>query len=168
MSVAPPLEFSRPLALDRVGAAMFEVAVTATPEECAALAVRLGVPELRAFTCRFRLRRGDVGRITAEGELRARLVRECVVTLDAFEAKQTEAFRVVFVPAGGESDDEDPESDDEIPYSGAAIDLGEMAAEQLALVLDPYPHKPGASLPPEAQEPLESPFAALVRPRDRS
>jgi uncharacterized metal-binding protein YceD (DUF177 family) len=167
MSVPPP-EFSRPLALDRVGAAMFEIEVTAAAEECAALAVRLGIPDVHALSCRFRLRRGDAGRIAAEAELRARLVRECVVTLDPFETTQDEAFRVVFVPAGTETDDEDPESDDEIPYTGAAIDLGEAAAEQLALSLDPYPHKPGASLPPEAQEPLDSPFAALARPRDAS
>ncbi len=158
-----PPEFSRPLALDRVGATVFAIEVTATEAECAALAVRLGVPELHAFGCRFRLRRGESGRIGAEGELRARLARECVLSLDLFETEQAEPFRVIFVPAGTQNDDPDPESDDEIPYDGAAIDLGEAAAEQLALVLDPYPHKPGATLPPEAQEPLESPFAALAR-----
>lgn len=165
---APPPEFSRPLALDRVGAAVFEAEVTATPEECAALALRLGIPALCGFSCRFRLRRGDAGRIAAEAELRAQMVRECVVSLDDFETEQIEAFRVAFVPAGAETDDADPESDDEIGYTGAAVDLGEAAAEQLALSLDPYPHKPGASLPPEAREPLESPFAALARPRGRS
>jgi uncharacterized metal-binding protein YceD (DUF177 family) len=156
-------EFSRPLALDRVGPAMLAIDVTATEAECSALAGRLGVPELHALACRFRLRRVGSGRIAAEGDLRARLVRECVLSLDLFETEQTEAFRVIFVPAGTEDDDPDPESDDEIPYEGAAIDLGETAAEQLALVLDPYPHKPGAALPPDAQEPLDSPFAALAR-----
>ena len=160
--IVPP-EFSRPLALDRVGAAMFAMEVTATEAECAALAVRLGVPALRAFSCRFHLRRGKSGRIAAEAEFHAALVRECVLSLDLFETEQTEAFRVIFVPAGTEDDDPDPESDDEIPYEGAAIDLGETAAEQLALVLDPYPHKPGAELPPEVQEKLDSPFAALTR-----
>jgi uncharacterized metal-binding protein YceD (DUF177 family) len=157
------LEFSRPLALDRVGTALFVIEVTATDAECAALALRLGVPALRAYSCRFSLRRGQSGRIAADAELRARLVRECVLSLDLFETEQAEAFRLSFVPAGTENDDDDPESDDEIPYEGAAIDLGETAAEQLALVLDPYPHKPGATLPPEVQEPLESPFAALAR-----
>lgn len=160
--IVPP-EFSRPLALDRVGAAMFAIEVTAAEAECAALALRLGVPALKAFSCRFHLRRGQSGRIAAEAEFHAALVRECVLSLDLFETEQTEAFRLSFVPAGTENDDDDPESEDEIPYEGAAIDLGETAAEQLALVLDPYPHKPGATLPPEVQEPLESPFAALAR-----
>ena len=160
-------EFSRPVAVDRLGAKPFEVEVTATPDECAALARRLAIPAVLALSCRFRLRRGDVGRIAAEAELRARVVRECVVTLDEFEADVAEAFRLVFVPAGTE-DDDDPESDDEIPYDGGAIDLGEAAAEQLALALDPYPHKPGAELPAEAQGAPESPFAVLGRRRQRN
>jgi uncharacterized metal-binding protein YceD (DUF177 family) len=163
---SPPPEFPRPFALDRLGAAPFEIEVTATAEECAALALRLGIPAVDAFSCRFRLHRGEAGRIAAEADLRARLVRECVVSLDPFDTDVAEAFRVVFVPEGRESADDDPESDDEIPYAGSAIDLGEAAAEQLALTLDPYPHKPGATLPPEVQEPLDSPFAALSRRRD--
>jgi uncharacterized metal-binding protein YceD (DUF177 family) len=165
MTVAPPPEFYRPLALDRLGAAALDVEVTATPAECAALALRLGIPAVHAFSCRFHLRRVEAGRIAAEAALSARLVRDCVITLDPFETDVAETFRFVFVPAGTETDDDDPESDDEIPYAGVAIDLGEAAAEQLALALDPYPHQPGAELPAEAQEPLESPFAALARPR---
>ena len=140
--------------------------MSADADECFALALRLGIPALHQLVCRYRLRRGEAGRIAAEATLRARLVRDCVVTLDPFETEVEEEFRVVFVPEGRESDDGDPESDDEIPYNSAAIDLGEAAAEQLALTLDPYPHKPGAELPAEAQESLESPFADLARHRD--
>jgi uncharacterized metal-binding protein YceD (DUF177 family) len=162
MSDAP--EFSRPFPLDRVGAGWTETAVTATEAECSALAVRLGVPALAALTCRFRLRRDAPDRVLAEATLVAKLTRECVITLDLFEAEQVEAFTVIFVPAGQENDD-DPESIDELPYEGSAIDLGEAAAEQLALALDPYPHKPGATLPDEAEAPSASPFAALARRR---
>ena len=41
------------------------------------------------------------------------------------------------------------------------IDLGEAAAEQLALALDPYPRAPGAVLEME-EEPEAAPFAALA------
>lgn len=163
---APPPEFSRPFALDRLGAADIEVEVAADADECFALALRLGIPAVHALACRFRLRRGEAGRIEAEATLRVRLVRECVVTLDPFETDVDEPFSVVFVPEGFESDDDDPECVDEIAYTGAAIDLGEAAAEQLALTLDPYPRKPGASIPAEAQEPLDSPFAGLARHRN--
>lgn len=156
-------ELHRPLAVDRVGAGVHEQTVVATDEECTALALRLGVPAVHALQCRFRLRRGERGRIDAEARLIARMVRECVVSLEPFEVEMTEDFRVAFVPSGQESDDADPEREDEIGYEGGAIDLGEAAAEQLALDLDPYPHKPGETLPEAASEPLESPFAALAR-----
>jgi hypothetical protein len=163
MTILP--EFSRPLALDRLGAAPHEAEVIASEAECAALSVRLGIPALLSFAARFRLHRAGAGRIEAEATLHARLVRECVVTLEPFETEQTEAFRIAFVPAGTEACDDDPESVDEVPYEGVALDLGEAATEELALTLDPYPRSPDATLPPEAQEPLESPFAGLGRKR---
>ena len=90
-----------------------------------------------------------------------------MVTLDEFPQEIGEDFAVRFVPAGTESD-EDPESEDEIPYESGLIDLGEATIEQLALALDPYPRKPGAALPEEAEPEDESPFAALARLRDRA
>jgi uncharacterized metal-binding protein YceD (DUF177 family) len=158
--IAP--EFSRVLPVERIGAGL-EQTVAATTEECAALAARLGVAAVRSLVCRFRLRREPEGRFPAAASLTAVLVRDCVVTLEPFEAAVAETFSVVFVPAGSEDDGTDPESDDEIPYAGGAIDLGEAAAEQLALTLDPYPRKPGAALPEAEAEPPLSPFAALAR-----
>jgi uncharacterized metal-binding protein YceD (DUF177 family) len=111
----------------------------------------------------FRLRRLTADCILAEGRLRARVVQTCVVSLDDFTAEIDEHFRVRFVPAGQESDDPDPEADDEIGYTAGALDLGEAAAEQLALVLDPYPRAPGAELPEVESDGQEHPFAALRR-----
>jgi uncharacterized metal-binding protein YceD (DUF177 family) len=161
--VTVPPEFSRLLPVERIGAAGFEQDVAATPDECAALAIRLGIPAVLSLSCRFHLKRAPEARFPAEANLRATLVRECVVTLEPFETEVADAFQVVFVPAGTEDDDVDPESADEIPYPGGAIDLGEAAAEQLALTLDPYPHRPGATLPNTGAEPPESPFSVLAR-----
>ncbi len=149
------------------------VTVTASPAECAAIALRLGIVAVLALECRFTLRRGDDarrGEIVAEGDLRARVVQDCVVTLEPFEAPAGETFCVHFVSAGTEIDDVDPEADDEIPYEGDLVDLGEAAVEQLALALDPYPRGPEAgpieALSPDADGPdIASPFAALARRR---
>ena len=119
----------------------------ASPAECDALARRLGLPAIRALTCRFRLRPQAGGAIAATGTLRARVVQVCVATLEEFAATVAEEFAVRFVPAGTEQDDPDPESVDEIPFSGGRLDLGEAAAEQLALALDPYPRKPDTGAP---------------------
>ncbi len=140
-------ELHRPLALVEIGASGLECTVEADPAECAALAARLDVPAVLSLCCRFHLARAADRAIVAQGRLLARVVRICVVSLDEFETDVTEDFRVCFVPAGTEADPADPEADDEIPFTGGAIDLGEAAAQQLALALDPYPRKPGAELP---------------------
>ena len=159
----PPPEFQRLLAIDRIGPGGLDDTVRADAAECAALALRLGVPALPSLECAFRLTAGPAGFVHAVGRLRARVDRICVVTLDAFETAVDEAFSLDFVPAGHESEEIDPESDDEVPYEGGAIDLGEAAAEQLALVLDPYPRKPGVTLPEDDAAQADSPFAALSR-----
>ena len=102
----------------------------------------------------------------ATGRLEAELVQVCVVSLEDFASRLTEEFSLRFVPEGRENFDDDPAAVDEIAYAGI-IDLGEVAAEQLALALDPYPRKPGETLPEldaEADEMPEKPhpFAALA------
>lgn len=163
-------ELHRPTATDRIPMTGTTLEVTAANDELKAIAARLNIPSVGRLTCRFVLTRPLAtgtrrreGEIVAEGVMRASLIRECVVSLEPFPVRIEEKFRVRFVPAGSESDDEDPESDDELVYEGADIDLGEALVEQLALSLDPYPRKPGAVLPPEASDAEDSPFAALGR-----
>jgi uncharacterized metal-binding protein YceD (DUF177 family) len=158
-------ELHRPILLDRIGPNGLDFIVEATPAECVALTTRMKLPAVHALSCSFHLVREDRDTILARGHLKARVTQTCVVTLEDFEAPVEEVFRVCFVPLGTESDDLDPESDDEIPYEGNVIDLGEAAAEQLALALDPYPRKPGATLEGAEPEQPEHPFAALSRLR---
>ncbi len=164
------LELSRPMLVDRVPSDGYAITVTATKAECAALAVRMGLPAIRSVTCAFRLKRETDTKVFAEGRLRARVTQTCVVSMEDFPAVVLDEFRVRFVPAGEESDDEDPESDDEIGYEGNAIDLGEATAEQLGLALEPYPRKPDAALPeadaapdaPAEPDAKPNPFAVLA------
>ena len=155
-------ELSRPVVLDRLGGPGAEYVVDATPAELDAVARRLMIPGLNRLHCDFRLRRLGSGTVEATGRLEAEVVQVCVLSLDEFPQEVREAFMAEFVPAGSETDDDDPDAPDQIPYEGGLIDLGEAAAEQLALALDPYPRKPGAAEP--APEPGETagPFAALA------
>jgi hypothetical protein len=166
MSIPAP-EMSRPVALDRIRDTAFQTDFEASPDERNAIAGRLQEPAVEFLACRFTLHRPAAskrsGEIIGEGRLTARVRRECVVSLDLFVEEIDEAFRVVFVPEGKESDDDDPDSVDEIPYAAGVIDLGEAAVEQLALVLDPYPRKPGAELPSDANAEAAGPFAALAK-----
>jgi uncharacterized metal-binding protein YceD (DUF177 family) len=158
-------ELERLVALDRVGARGVDTVVEANEAECAALARRFGIPAILQLRCRFRLRRTAPGVVDADGTLEARVTRISVVTLDDFDQDVAEAFELRFVPAGQEGEDEDPEAPDEIPYVGTALDLGEAAAEQLALALDPYPREPGVTLPDGTSDPAPAAFAALARLR---
>lgn len=154
-------EFHRPTTLDRIGAHTFDLALTADAAECAALAVRMNLPAVHALSCVFHLVRESRDKVLALGHLRARVKQTCVVSLEDFETSLDESFQIRFVPAGEETTDDDPESVDEIPFEGNIIDLGEAAAEQLGLALDPYPRMAGAELDNPDADAEPHPFAAL-------
>lgn len=168
----PQPEFHRPLIIGRIGVGHAETLV-ASEAECAALARRMGLPAITALRCSFTLVPTGKSGFTADGRLTARVLQTCVVSLEDFAADIDDVFRVQFVPAErlAAADDmatvDDPDSEDEVPYHGTTIDLGEAAAEQLALVLDPYPRAPDAVHP--AAEPADDqpphPFAGLGRLR---
>ena len=166
----PPTEFHRPLIIGRIGDGHAET-VVASDAECAALALRRGLPAISALRCSFTLRPTGKSGFAADGRLVAWVIQTCVVSLEDFAAEIDEAFRIRFVPAErlGPTDDmgavDDPDSEDEIPFHGTIIDLGEAASEQLALVLDPYPRAPGAlhSEPDGHDDRPPHPFAGLAK-----
>ncbi|HEX3995091.1 MAG TPA: DUF177 domain-containing protein [Acetobacteraceae bacterium] len=158
------IELSRPVALSKIRAKRLTVVVQATPEECAQVAARMGLPAIQSLECRYMLSRDVDGvAVLAEGHLRAEVTQTCVTSAEDFVAKVEETFSLRFVPADAESDDPDPGLPDEIPYKGDTIDLGEATAEQLGLALDPWPRIEGATVPEIEDEAESSPFAALAQ-----
>lgn len=111
---------------------------------------------------------GNARRLKVKGEVRADIRQNCVVTLEDFDSRITEPFDLTFsedvspdtVVMQNEDDGfsrrEDPE-----PLINDRIDLGEIAAEHLALALDPWPRKPGVTFSWIEDEGEPSPFAAL-------
>ena len=157
-------EFSRPVTVASVPAEGRVIELEANPAERARLAARFGLPAIDRLTCRFTLHPLPGGGLTAQGQLAAQVRQECVVSTEPFAAAVTEDFSLRFVPPQALSADIEVDGPDDIPITGANVDLGEAAAEQLALALDPYPRHPDLPEPPEAaaDEP-GSPFAALRR-----
>ena len=150
----PSPELSRPLPLGRLTGQELVVDVRADAGELVPIAHRLHVIGLDRLEARFTLRLSSAGIVEADGLLRATVTQECVVSLDAFDSTIVEPFTVRFVPAACLTEELlDPDAIDEIPYDGESIDLGEAAVEQLALALDPFPRKPGVSLPPDQSAP---------------
>ncbi|GBQ72263.1 hypothetical protein AA103196_3012 [Ameyamaea chiangmaiensis NBRC 103196] len=178
---APPVELSRLVTVGRIGQGPFEMTVEARESERHAIAARLGVPEVRALSCSYRVVAGHGRRdFVAHGQLSAKVRRVCVVSLEEFTETVAERFAVHFVPAGRATDDgQDPESMDDVPYEDDALDLGEESVAQLALALDPYPrkngvrHEHGVDVAPadadgsEVPDEAPSAFAGLAKLRDR-
>ena len=157
-------ELFRPIALSKVGAKGLTVVVQATPEECAAVAVRMELPAIQSLECRFELSvERDGVSVSAEGRLLAEVTQTCVTSAEDFAARVEEVFTIRFVPAGMEREDPDPDLPDEIPYEADTIDLGEATAEQLGLALDPWPRIEGATVPVIEDEDTGSPFAILTQ-----
>lgn len=157
-------ELHRPIPLSSVGPGGLAVQVIATPEECMAVAARMGIPAIQSLKCYFDLR-GKAGglAIYGRGHLSAWVTRVCVVSAEDFETLVEDEFTIRFVPAGSETDDLPPDEPDEIPCDGDTIDLGAAATEQLALVLDPYPRREGATMPDLKGLEDALPFVALSR-----
>ncbi|CUS43692.1 MAG: DUF177 domain-containing protein [Pseudomonadota bacterium] len=140
-------EFSRPERIDTIGEGEREVAVSASAEERAALAVRFGLKAIDRLEGKFRIRRDAAG-IVARGNVQADVVQACVVTDEPIPVSVDEPVALRFVaddePAGEEVELSE-DALDTISFDGAAIDLGEAAADTMALALDPFPRGPNAA-----------------------
>lgn len=168
-------EFSRPIALDTLGDAPRHVAIEANAVERAALVRRFGLLALDALAAEADLvRKGDS--VTATGRIHAAVAQSCVASGVPVPQAVDEPFEIVFRPppadAGPDEEIELDESEmDVVFYEGGAIDLGEAAAETLALALDPYPRAPDAADALKAAgvkgEAEAGPFGALASLRDK-
>lgn len=145
-----------------------DVSIEAGDDEREALARDLKILDVRDLKADFRLRRLPGGAINVRGEVRGRPVQTCVVTLDPVEESVVEAVDVTLVPAERHARSRerevivDPEGEDgpEV-YANGLIDLGAIAAEHLALGLDPYPRKGDARFETHEEDRDPSPFAPL-------
>jgi uncharacterized metal-binding protein YceD (DUF177 family) len=166
-------EFSRPHRLDQIGSGESGVDVEANAEERTALAARFGLLAIDELSAHFVLRRDAAG-IIAKGHLSAAVTQACVVTDQPVPAKVEEDFALRFVPEGSTEGEEIELSEDEcdtVFYQGGSIDLGEAAAETLALSLDPFPRSAAAGQALKdagvLSEEEAGPFGALAGLKDK-
>lgn len=141
-----PPEFHRPERIDAIGEGKREIAIAADPVERAALATRFALIEVSDLHADFTVHRTPDG-IVAQGRVRAHVVQPCVVTADPVPSTIDETVALRFVDESDEIGDEIEltiDALDVIPYAGGFIDLGEAAAETMALALPPFPRSPNA------------------------
>ncbi|WP_374283169.1 DUF177 domain-containing protein [Novosphingobium sp.] len=158
-------EFSRIYDIRHLPTAPLEL--TATAEECAALAKRFALVAVKSLHAAIRLD-GAGARISAKGRLTAEVVQSCAVSGDDLPARIDEPVDLRFVPAADSHAEEvelAAEELDEIEYSGGQFDLGEALAQTMALAIDPFATGPRANAARQAAGMLDEgqsgPFAAL-------
>jgi uncharacterized metal-binding protein YceD (DUF177 family) len=167
-------EFSRPVALDTLGEQPRRLAIAADADECAALARRFALVAIaRLDADAVLVRTGEA--VRARGTIGAEVTQSCVATGAPVPATLDAPFDIVFRHAGESAPDAEIELDEDdldvVFFEGGAIDLGEAAAETLALALDPYPRAPGADAALRAagvkREDEAGPLGALAGLRDK-
>ncbi|KQU53210.1 hypothetical protein ASG67_10390 [Sphingomonas sp. Leaf339] len=139
-------EWSRPERLDTIGEQDRRIEIAADERERAALARRFGIVAIDKLAAHLIVRREASG-ILVTGTVTADLVQACSITGDALPVAIDEPVAVRFVEPSvtGEEIELSADALDTIEIEGGAIDLGEAAAETMALSLDPFPRGPNAA-----------------------
>jgi uncharacterized metal-binding protein YceD (DUF177 family) len=162
---ALPVEFSRPLVVDRIPKSGSREVIAAEGAELEALARRMKLPAVHALRAELWARPWRGG-LELEGAAEADIDQVSVISLETFRQSMRFAIQRYFLPHGSLSPDAEDEAD---AIENGMIDMGEVVAETLALELEPYPRKPGeifsGQTEPEGPAEKASPFAALARHR---
>ena len=168
-------EFSREIDAETISEVARRFDIGADENERRRLAGRFRLIGIDRLSAEVSLQR-RAGIIHAEGVVEARVTQACVVTDEPLAAQVKAPFHVRYVPDALAGDDDEEvelseEDCDTLPLNGSRIDLGELAAETLALTLDPYPRSPGADAAMRARETEQGedagPFAALKALKDK-
>lgn len=170
-------EFSRPTDIRPFLDKGDEIELTADASEREALAKRFGIPSVESFLVRLHGEKTGGGMYQLSGRIEARLTRTCVRTLEPMAEVIDDGFEVRLIERAifdtmGEGHDEEP-IDIEV-MDGEVMDLGELSAQYLALLMNPYPRSGRAEgLPPlaEGDEPRgdapTGPFAVLKQFKEK-
>lgn len=138
-------ELYRPERIDTIGEGERTVSLAADAEERARLAARFDLLAIDRLEASFAVRR-EGGAIRATGRVTAAVVQACSATGEPLAAEIDEPVELRFAEetAADEERELDADTIDTLQIEGGAIDLGEAAAETMALALDPFPRAPGA------------------------
>ena len=128
-------EFSRVVALARLGSATFWQKIEATPSERERLSRRFDLLALDRLTAAVQLRRQGDELIVLKAALEAEFVQSCVVTLEPVEGAVSDRFTLVYGPAEAEQREVGSQQAEAAlePLNRDVIDIGEAVAQALSL-----------------------------------
>jgi uncharacterized metal-binding protein YceD (DUF177 family) len=172
---AQEVEFSRPIALARIGPGRVRETIEADPAERAALCRRFGLLALDRLTAEVELSRQGHSRpgrsrqapldrgadiVLLRASFAAAFVQSCVVTLEPVPGEISADFALRYGPPDAETPDEiaallpegaeepagEPAAETFEPLAGETIDIGEAVAQEFSLALPAFPRCPDAAL----------------------
>lgn len=171
MTSGAATEFSRPIALSQAHEHAVEHSLTALPEECTALAERFAVRSIANVSAQLRLAPHAQG-FCITGAVVADAIQTCVITGEAVQMQVNAPINVLLWTQEIDGDldllEEAYGVDDIEPIDADDYDLGEMAAQYLALAIDPFPRKEGASLDAILPQTKTNPFSVLAQLKDKA
>jgi hypothetical protein len=172
--------FSHPVNVEEVPEEGLDLAISADAATRQALAAADGLAGIDRLEADFHIARRGLAEFNVSGTLRARVTQICVLSLEPFDTDVVQEMDVDFAPPAAVraaartatllGSQGTPNRDPPDAIVDGMIDVGALAAEFLALGLDPYPKKQGAKFAPVtvAEERGERPFEILKKLIDRS
>jgi uncharacterized metal-binding protein YceD (DUF177 family) len=168
MSGAP--EFSRRVKLARIGIEPYHQRISASEDECAALARRFDLVSLDRLEAAVELIPRGERTILLRADFEATFEQRCIVTLDPIAGVLAERFELLYGPPEAEEIAGRLVGEDVAfePLMDDAIDIGEAVAQEFSLALPPFPRSPEIPIETGSDPTLAStPFAELSRLVDR-
>jgi uncharacterized metal-binding protein YceD (DUF177 family) len=165
------LSWSHPVKLHELARGPLRLKLAPDEAQRAALAKQLGLQSLPSLSADVTVKPWLDG-VEVTGRFNAVVEQVCGVSLDPFEQPLEGEIDLRAVPAGSphapapeggevELDPDAPDAPDIL--DGDAIDVAAVVTEHLALEIDPFPRKPGATFDYQPPEEETSPFAALKK-----
>ncbi|NVK33046.1 MAG: DUF177 domain-containing protein [Rhodobacteraceae bacterium] len=173
--------YSHPFDGTRLGNEDKHLRLEPSAKECAAIAKAYELDGIDELVADLVIKPWRKSGARVVGTITAKLNRTCVVTLEPFVEDLEDDIDRTFEPVSSRPRrprDLNDEGEIEIDLEtldppdvmvDGVLDLGHVVCEQLALNVDPFPRKPGATFEAEAgpveeeDEPAPSPFAALAK-----
>lgn len=138
--------------------------------ELPALAATLEVHAVRALRVTGRVKALSRDRFAIAGQVQARLVQTCVVTLEPLETDIREGIEVELWPREALAEYEEGGSafatSGPEPYEAGMLPLGQLVVEHLVAAMDPFPRQDGAEVDwrdGKDEAAPANPFAVLAR-----
>lgn len=141
-----PPEFSRPIAVERIGRDGKTRTIEADAAERTGLARRFDLISLDRLTAEVDLDRIGDGTYRLTATIEAAVVQSCVISLEPVATRIQDRQVHLFAEGGDQDDDVDVDEDAPEPIADGQIDIGEAVAQQLALALPIYPRAPTAAI----------------------